>query len=57
MTRQPSNYFKAYTVVNDGVMSEQVCRACKGTGEDPHTPDADCIECWGEGTLELSQAA
>lgn len=54
---KPSNYFKAYTVVNEGVMQEQVCRACKGSGEDPHTPDADCITCWGEGTLELAEAA
>jgi DnaJ-class molecular chaperone len=56
MTR-PSNYFKAYTVVNEGVMQEQVCPVCKGIGEDPRTPGADCIECWGEGTLELPQAA
>lgn len=52
-----SNYFKAHTVVNDGVMQEQVCRYCRGTGEDPNIDGADCIICWGEGTLPFAEAA
>lgn len=52
-----SNYFKAHTVVADGVPKEQVCRTCHGSGEDPHEYDADCMECWGEGTLPLQLGA
>lgn len=48
-----SNFHKAYTVVNEGVAQEQVCRTCRGTGEDPNVPDADCMECWGDGTISV----
>lgn len=48
-----SNYFKAHTIRNEGVAQEQVCRVCRGTGEDPVIPEADCLECWGEGTVEF----
>lgn len=48
-----SNYFKAHVVRNDGVPKEEVCRSCRGTGEDRHIADADCMICWGEGTVLL----
>lgn len=48
-----SNNFKAHTVVNKGVEQEEVCRPCRGTGEDPRIDGADCLNCWGEGTIPL----
>lgn len=48
-----SNYFKAHTVRNGSVPQEQVCRTCRGTGDDPHIPSADCMDCWGAGTVLL----
>lgn len=52
-----SNYFKAHTVLTEGVPQETVCRSCRGSGEDPCTPDADCLACWGEGTIPLQVGA
>lgn len=48
-----SNYFKVHVVRYDGVPKEQVCRTCRGSGEDARLPDADCMTCWGEGTIPL----
>lgn len=48
-----SNYFKAHTIKNQGVPQEEVCRHCHGSGEDPREPDADCMICWGEGTIPI----
>lgn len=48
-----SNYFKAHTVSKGGVPEEQVCRTCRGSGEDPRIADADCLACWGEGTIPV----
>lgn len=49
-----SNYFKAFEVRNEGVAREEVCRNCRGTGDDPDIDGADCIECWGDGTIEVT---
>lgn len=49
-----SNYTKAHTVRNGPHMSEVVCRRCKGLGEDPDVEGADCLACWGDGTLLLT---
>lgn len=51
-----SNYYKAHMVRDGGVPREQVCPACKGSGEDARTEGADCLTCWGEGTIELDDA-
>lgn len=53
MTQRSSNYSKVRTVTYGGVDQEEVCRVCRGTGEDPHRDGADCITCWGEGTIPL----
>lgn len=52
-----SNYFKAHVVVNEGVAQEEVCRACKGTGDDPYIDGANCMMCWGDGTIPLEEEA
>lgn len=52
-----SNYSRGRVVVVEGVAQEAVCRRCKGTGEDPHHPSADCTTCWGDGTLPLQDKA
>lgn len=50
-----SNYFKSHTVTKEGLAREQVCRACHGSGDDPHIDGADCMTCWGDGTIPLTE--
>lgn len=50
-----SNYFKTHTVRTEGVAQEQVCRACHGSGDDPVIEGADCMKCWGDGTISLTE--
>lgn len=60
-----SNYRHHSDVVNDVLDSEEVndevleelatkCNACFGTGLDRYV-DADCMTCWGEGTILVSE--
>jgi DnaJ-class molecular chaperone len=49
-----SNYAKHHVVRTEGVEQEQVCPSCKGLGEDPRVADADCLTCWGDGTIVIS---
>ncbi len=57
-----SNYRHHSNVVNDvlelselGELEEHAteCHACYGTGLDRHV-DADCMVCWGEGSILVS---
>jgi hypothetical protein len=56
-----SNYRHHSDVVNDvfsigeEVLEEHAteCHACYGTGQDRKL-DADCLECWGEGSILVS---
>lgn len=59
MKGNSSNYMSNHHTVNDilelkdlGELEEEsvTCNACYGSGLDRYL-DADCMNCWGEGTL------
>lgn len=66
MIEDMSNYRHHSNVVNDildmeddyGYLEEEAttCSACFGTGLDRKL-DADCIECWGEGSILVERNA
>lgn len=52
-----SNVVNNVLPVNDEEELEELattCNACYGTGQDRHV-DADCMVCWGEGSILVSE--
>jgi DnaJ-class molecular chaperone len=48
-----SNYTDEEEPRNNTDRREKRCQHCHGTGDDPKIEGADCIECWGYGTIEV----